>query len=169
MGGRGSGRAGRFRRRPGLHGVLAGVVALVMVVVPAVAQQRSGGARDEVSGEADAGDEHAGFHVALEAGEQPAVGRGQGEGDGQPGDGEGLADSRWAVAGMMARLSTSSVATTCGRRAGSALVITIMPGGKRDLRESCIAGLPPRVGGVTPVKQALKYPLRYCGDIIPAD
>jgi hypothetical protein len=52
------------------------------------------------------------------------------------------------------RLSTSKVATTCGRRAGSGLVITLIPGGKRGSARALHRGPAPRAGGVTPVKQA---------------
>jgi hypothetical protein len=75
-------RTRRFEGRLGLCGLLAVPVPLVIIVVAAaVTEQRAGEPRDDLDGEAETGDEHAGFHVALEAGEQPATGSDHGEQD----------------------------------------------------------------------------------------
>jgi len=54
---------------------------------PACPERGAGEAGEEIDGEAEAGDEHARFHVAdLEADQQPAIGRDHGEHDRQAAD-----------------------------------------------------------------------------------
>jgi hypothetical protein len=82
---RSSARTSRIGRRPGPCGLLAGGAPLPTPAAAAVAHQRPGEAGDDVNAEAEARDEHARLHVALEADEQAAVGGDHGEQDRQPG------------------------------------------------------------------------------------